>query len=263
VTTTQQLPTSASTVHPLEPLRAEEITRTVDALREAGHVGDACRFISIALREPEKSAVLAFDAEGTPVAREVAAVVLDKADGRAHEAVVSLSDAVVIRWEHVPGVQPQVLLEEFFETEEIVKTDPGVQEALRKRGITAFDGVMVDPWSAGHYGDEPEGRLLRGLLWIKMGGPDDNGYAHPVENLVVYVDANAKRVVRIEDHGVVPIPRQPGNYTPDVIAQRTDLKPLEITQPEGTSVWVDGKCAGRSGGCGSGSPRARAWCCTP
>jgi hypothetical protein len=30
VTTTQQRPTSASTVHPLEPLTAEEITRTVD-----------------------------------------------------------------------------------------------------------------------------------------------------------------------------------------------------------------------------------------
>jgi primary-amine oxidase len=133
-----------------------------------------------------------------------------------------------------------VLLEEFFETEEVVKNDPGVQEALRKRGITEFDGVMVDPWSAGHYGDEEQGRLLRGLVWMKMGGPDDNGYAHPVENLVVYVDTNARRVVKIEDHGVVPVPQQPGNYTPDVVAPRTDLRPVEITQPLGTSFAVDG-----------------------
>src|ERR1700754_3248551 len=240
MTATQDRPTT--TVHPLEPLTAEEITRAADLLRESGHLGEACRFVSIGLREPAKSAVLAFEADGSPAAREASAVVLDKADGLTYEAVVSLTDAAVTRCEHLPGVQPQVLLEEFFETEEVVRTDPGVQEALRKRGITEFDGVMVDPWSAGHYGDEEGevGRLLRGLIWVKMGGPDDNGYAHPVENLVVYVDTNAKRVVKIEDHGVVPVPRRPGNYTPDVAAPRTDLKPISITQPEGTSFTVDG-----------------------
>jgi primary-amine oxidase len=178
VTRTQERPTSASTVHPLEPLTSEEITRAAGLLREAGHLGEACRFVSITLREPEKSAVLAYDTDGTTAAREAFAVVLDKADGKTYEAVVSLSDAAVTRWEHVPGVQPQLLLEEFFAAEEVVKSDPGVQEALRKRGITDFAGVMVDPWSAGHYGDEEQGRLLRGLVWMKMGGPDDNGYAH-------------------------------------------------------------------------------------
>jgi primary-amine oxidase len=209
-------------------------------LREAGHLGEACRFGSVVLREPPKSVVLAFDADRTAAAREAAAIVLDKADGKAYEAIVSLSDGSVTRWEHVPGVQPQVLLEEFFECEEVVKADAGVQEALRKRGIHEFDGVMVDPWSAGHYGDEEHGRLLRALVWVKMGGPDDNGYAHPVENLVVYVDTNASRVVRIEDHGVIPVPQQPGNYTPDAVVPRTDLTPIEIAQPEGTSFTVDG-----------------------
>ncbi|GEL17405.1 primary-amine oxidase [Pseudonocardia asaccharolytica] len=243
MTTTQQRPARASTVHPLEPLSAEEITRAVGLLREAGHLGDACRFVSVVLHEPPKSAVLAFEADGTATAREAAAIVLDKADGKTYEAVASLSDGAVTHWEHVPGVQPQVLLEEFFECEAIVKADAGVQDALRKRGITEFDGVMVDPWSAGHYGDEEAGRLLRALVWVKMDGPDDNGYAHPVENLIVYVDTNARRVVKVEDHGVIAVPRQPGNYAPDaadVPAPRTDLKPISITQPEGTSFTVDG-----------------------
>jgi primary-amine oxidase len=238
VTTMQERPTS--TIHPLSPLSGEEITRAVGLLRDSGRLDGSSRFVSVGLHEPRKAAVLAFDADGTSTAREAAAVVLDKADGAAYEALVSLSDGAVARWERVPGGQPQVLLEEFFECEETVKADAGVQEALRLRGITEFDGVMVDPWSAGHYGDEEEGRLLRALIWIKMGGPDDNGYAHPVENLIVYVDTNAKRVVKIEDHGVVPVPQQPGNYTPDVVAPRTDLKPIEITQPEGTSIGIDG-----------------------
>jgi primary-amine oxidase len=240
VTMLQQRPT-ATAVHPLEPLSAEEITTAVGLLRETGHVGDRARFVSVVLREPPKSEVLAFDeSRAAACAREVAAVVLDKADGRAYEATVSLTDGAVTRWEHVPDIQPQVMLEEFFETEEVVKADPQVQEALRQRGITEFDGVMVDPWSAGHYGDEEGGRLLRALVWVKIGGADDNGYAHPVENLVVYVDTNRKRVAKIEDHGVVPVPQQPANYTPDVVAPRTDLRPIEITQPDGTSFSVEG-----------------------
>ena len=232
--------TATTLVHPLEPLTGEEISATSALLREAGHVGDGARFVSIVLHEPPKADVLAFEDDGAPVPREADVVVLDRADGRAYEGRVSLSDGRVTRWEHVPGIQPQVMLEEFFECEEIVRNDPRVQEALRLRGVTDFDGVMVDPWSAGHYGDDEQGRLLRGLVWMKMGGPDDNGYAHPVENLVVYVDMTARRVARIEDHGVVPIPQEPGLYTPDAHPPRTDLKPIEITQPEGTSFTVDG-----------------------
>jgi primary-amine oxidase len=227
-------------VHPLEPLTGEEISAASGLLREAGHVGEAARFVSIVLHEPPKADVHAFEADGAPVPREAEVVVLDRADGRAYEGTVSLSEGRVTRWEHVPGIQPQVMLEEFFECEEIVRADPRVQDALRLRGITAFDGVMVDPWSAGHYGDEEQGRLLRGLLWMKMDGPDDNGYAHPVENLVVYVDMNTRRVARIEDHGVVPIPQEPGPYTPDAHPPRPDLRPIEITQPEGASFAVDG-----------------------
>ncbi|WP_214367878.1 primary-amine oxidase [Pseudonocardia sp. H11422] len=241
MTVTESATTPDTTLtHPLEPLSAAEITAAVDLLRGAGRIGPAARFVSLVLREPAKDAVLAHDADGTPVDRQAFAVVLDKSDGRTYETVVSLTDRSVVSWEHVPGVQPQVMLEEFFECEEIVKSSQQVQQALRERGITEFDGVMVDPWSAGHYGDENEGRLLRALVWVKIGGPDDNGYAHPVENLIVYVDMNAKRVVDLQDHGMIPVPREPGPYTPDAHPTRTDLKPIEITQPEGTSFEVNG-----------------------
>ena len=229
--------------HPLEPLSAEEISAATEILRTEQDLKENHRFVSVVLREPPKEKVLGFDngENGGPIEREAFAILLDRSDGKAYEAVVSLSDGAVRSFDHVPGVQPQVILDEFFECEEIVKASPEVQEALRKRGIEDFEGVMVDPWSAGHYGDEEEGRLLRGLVWIKQGGEDDNGYAHPVENLVVYVNTNEGRVAKIEDYGVVPVPQQPGNYTPEEVgAMRSDLKPVEITQPEGVSFEVDG-----------------------
>ena len=48
-------------------------------------------------------------------------------------------------------------------------------------------------------------------------------------------------VVRVEDHGVVPVPAKNANYGPnDVGPLRTDLKPLEISQPDGPSFTVEG-----------------------
>jgi primary-amine oxidase len=235
---TQRRATAAS--HPLEPLTTEEISATTEILRVKQKLKDSHKFVSVVLREPRKEKVLGFR-NGDFIEREAFAIVLDRSDGKAYEAVVSLSGATVKSFEHVPGVQPQLIRDEVFECEHIVKENPEVQQALKKRGVTEFDGLMVDPWSAGHYGDEEERRFVRGLLWIKMGGPDDNGYAHPVENLVVYVNANERRVTRVEDYGVVPVPQEPGNYTPEEVGElRTDLKPVEIAQPEGVSFEVDG-----------------------
>jgi primary-amine oxidase len=226
-------------VHPLEPLTDEEISAAVDVLRAERNLEDSYRFVSVVLHEPSKEQVLSFWDEGS-IDREAFIVLLDNSDGSAYEAVVSLTDEAVRSWKHIPDVQPQIMLDEMHEAEEAIKADPEYQETLRRRGITDFDLVMVDPWSAGHYGDEEGRRLLRALSWVRS-DPLDNGYAHPIENVVAVFDLNEMKVVRIEDHGVVPVPKVPGNYTPDAIGQmRTDLKPIEITQPEGTSFEVDG-----------------------
>ena len=155
--------------------------------------------------------------------------------------MVSLTRKDVVAWRHVPGVQPSIVLDEFFECEAAVRADPRWQEALRKRGVTDFSLTMVDPWSAGNFGfaDDEGRRLSRALTWVRR-SPDDNGYARPVANLLTVVDLNAMKVVRVEDHGVVPLPPEDANYSPEVAGSRPDLKPLEIHQPEGPSFELDG-----------------------
>ena len=226
-------------LHPLEPLGPDEIDLATEVLRTQEGLADTYRFVSVTLKEPPKEAVLAGSSDG--VEREAQAVLLNRADGATYEAVVSLSARAVRSFRAVPGSQAQVILDEFFECEEILRQDPEYQAAVRKRGITEFDRLMVDPWSAGNYGDEPPGRVLRALAWVRLDGPDDNGYAHPIENLVAYVDLTQKKVARIEDYGVVPVPRTPGNYTEEEVGPvREDLRPVEITQPEGPSFTVHG-----------------------
>jgi primary-amine oxidase len=105
--------------------------------------------------------------------------------------VVSLTAGEVRLWREVPGVQPPVMLEEFVATEEAVRKDARWQEAMRRRGITDFDMVMIDPWSVCYKrprGRGGKGRFLRPLTWVRRDDPDDNGYARPVEGLIVRFD---------------------------------------------------------------------------
>ncbi len=232
--------TSTSTAHPLDPLTAEEITRAWEILRAQRDVAPRARVVSIALHEPPKEVVLGHRA-GDAVARAAFAVVMDRGTGKTYEAVVSLSDGRVVSWDHVPGVQPAIILDEFFECEAAVRADPRWQEAMRKRGVTDFSLAMVDPWSAGHFplaGEEGR-RLVRALTWIRR-HPRDNGYARPVANLLTVVDLHEMKVLRVEDHGVVPLPPEDANYSPEVAGSRTDLRPIEIRQPEGPSFELEG-----------------------
>lgn len=234
----------SSFLHPLEPLTAEEIARAVQIVQAKNvehHLSGHVRFVSVNLNEPPKDVVLHFQ-PGNPVDREAFIILLDNADGKAYEVIVSLSEGRVVTWQHIPDVQPSIMGDEFFECEQLLKSNPEFQAALRKRGITDFDLVMVDPWSAGNYGAEEEQtlRLTRALTWVRS-HPGDNGYAHPVEGLLALVDLNKMEVVRIDDTGIIPVPPEPGNYTPEAVGPlRSDLKPIDITQPDGPSFTVDG-----------------------
>jgi primary-amine oxidase len=241
VETPETLTHATRTRHPLEPLTVAELQQAVTILRASGKIGERVRFASIALNEPAKAAVLNFQ-PGDSVAREAFIILLDTATNAVYEAVVSLTLGAVTQWQHVPGVQPHIMYDEFVECEAACKADPAFRAALAKRGITDMDLVMVEPWSAGNYGDaDQQGtRLTRALMFVRA-APHDNGYACPVEGLVALVDLNAMRIVRLEDTAVVPLPPEPGNYAAEFTPRfRDDLKPVQITQPEGTSFAVDG-----------------------
>ena len=227
--------------HPLDPLTAEEIATASRILKSQCNLGPRIRFETIVLKEPDKEEALNFQ-QGHPVSRRAFLVVLDNDDGATYEATVSLNEGRVTDWRRIEGVQPRIMFEEFFECETVVKANPDYRDALAKRGISDPDLVMVDPWSAGHYGfADEEGRRLALARSFLRSSPTDNGYARPIEGLSVLVDLNAMEVMRIDDYGVIPLPPNPGNYAAEFVGEfRQNLKPLEITQPEGTSFKVDG-----------------------
>jgi primary-amine oxidase len=246
----------AAVPHPLDPLTPDEIRAASVVLTKDNELPPSARFVMIQLHEPPKPPGLVFDPEAPP--ERVAKVsYYDKAEHRLYEALVSLTASKVLSTKAVPGKFPSVLAEEFEGSEEAVRNDPRWQEAMRKRGVEDFSLAMIDPWPSGYTGpaDDPATgpRLVRPLTFVRT-AEGEHGYARPVEGLIATVNLDTMEVLDVADHGVVPLPPTAGNYEPRFMfdgehwqnnrpafeGPRTDVKPIEITQPDGPSFTVDG-----------------------
>jgi primary-amine oxidase len=226
--------------HPLDPLDPAELEAAVAALRVAGDHTDEHRLISLELVEPSKKDLRRFE-DGAALPRRAFAVVLEPASSTTTEVVVDVRTGEIEARQIVDGVHPAIHPDEAVEAEAVIKADPAFLGALAARGIDDVEAVMVDIWSAGNFGTaDTEGRVAKGLSWYRN-GPADNGYARPIEGLVALVDLNAMTVLRVDDHGRVPLATGDGNYGPDDVGPlRDDLRPIEIVQPEGPSFELDG-----------------------
>ena len=229
--------------HPLDPLTAEEFRHATAILRRDKGVEERWRFASIELKEPPKQALRVYT-PGTEITRDALVVCWNRNDGRAYESVVSLNEDRVVSWEHRPGEQPNITEDEAEECDEILHKDPKVAEVLAERGITNLDLVLFDVWA---YSGAllPEQYRGRRAGWVDVWHRDSensNPYANPVTGLHFIVDLNAMQLLEVEDTYRVEEPEVMGEYMPDHVPGLTqrEVKPLEITQPEGVSFTIDG-----------------------
>jgi len=230
--------------HPLDPLSPAELEEIVRMLAQQGRLGEGVRIGSINLTEPAKS-VVEKHTPGSPFERKALAILVDCSGRASYEVQVDLISHAVTEVTQLPGgIQPSIMLDEFSECEEAVRQSPLFQEALHKRGVTSADLVMVEPWSAGLYGTElPEDegvRRMRALCFVRS-EPKDNGYARPIDSMVIVVDLYKMEVIRIEEYPIAPLPPESGNWAREYIPNmRQDLRPVDIVQPEGPSFTVSG-----------------------
>jgi primary-amine oxidase len=139
--------TSSSTTvrHPLDPLSADEFRRAANTLRRAKGFDERWRFAAIELKEPPKEVL----ASGNKVPREALLICWNRDDGQAYKAVVSIDEDRVVSWEHRPGEQPNVTVDEYHECDVALRRDPQVVEALAARGVTDMEKVLFDVWAYG------------------------------------------------------------------------------------------------------------------
>jgi len=231
------------TNHPLDPLTEAEIRQAVAIVRRDRGVAPGWRFASIELREPSKDELA--NLESDPDApREAIVVCWDRADGEAHRAVVSLTGDNIDGWERLAGIQPNMTVDEWHECDEMLRAHPALAEALARRGITDMSLVLTDMWA---YGAALVPERYRGLrvgwsdVWYRgseLGSP----YAHHVTGLHPVVDLNSMTLLEIEDTPEITAePETMGEYLPELTGiPLREVKPLEITQPDGAGFALDG-----------------------
>jgi len=250
--------------HPLDPLTAAEFRQVVAVLRRERGVSDGWRFASIELAEPSKDALRAMPASGDAGGvgsvetggpdrtagpgprREALAVCWDTGDGQAYRAVVSLADDAVVAWEHLPGQQPNLTVDEWHECDEVLLGHPRLAAALARRGVTDLSVVVTDVWA---YPPSLVPERYRGLrlgwsdVWCR-GSEQGSPYAHHLSGLHPIVDLNRMELLELEDeppgddHGLPPVM---GEYLPKLIpVPLREVRPLHVSQPEGVSFTLDG-----------------------
>jgi primary-amine oxidase len=185
--------------HPLEPLSLREIERAVQVLKkQTDKITPTTRFVSVSLREPAKEKVINKTTELIP--READVVLFDNGTNSCYEARVLLEgEGRVLSFDHIPGAQPTMTIDEQVECEQAVLRSVQFQELIREHyGINDVNLVMVDIWSSGYYGKEEERtrRLARPLCFVRS-DPTDNGYARPIEGLRPVVDLNLSKKMKV------------------------------------------------------------------
>jgi primary-amine oxidase len=242
------------TAHPLDPLTAREIGQVAAVVRREHATGPGWRFASIELAEPAKERLAAL-AAGQPAAgegmpREAVAVCWNREDGQAYRARVSLPDAMT-SWEHLPGEQPNMTVDEWHECDEMLRAHPQVLAALAARGLTDPGLALTDVWAYGAalVPDRFAGRRIGWAdVWYR-GSADGNPYAHHVTGLHPVVDLNRMELLELEDSydasgdgGAAGAPEVMGEYLPRLIPMPLrEVSPLQVSQPEGTSFQLEGR----------------------
>ncbi|MEM7190143.1 MAG: primary-amine oxidase [Pseudomonadota bacterium] len=225
------------TAHPLDPLSADEITAAANIVHAEAGLDETAWFETITLDEPTREE----SASDTRPTRRAYVCCFERSSNRTMSGIVDLDAGQLSSWNHVPGAQARITPDEFMEGDRIAKASAEFCAALERRGITDLEKVLVETWAAGNFGyPEEEGRRLAYTHAWQINEAGDNRYGRPIANLHALIDLVAGEVLRVDDFGVVPLPPDSAAIRPDE-GLRADLKPLEITQPEGPSFTVDGQ----------------------
>ncbi|MBO8171667.1 MAG: primary-amine oxidase [Bacillaceae bacterium] len=229
--------------HPLDPLTPDEIKAVIDILKEEGKYKPELRFTEISLKLPAKERVWnwVFN-RGSDQAFPRQAVFIALDGKQVIEGEVDLASRRLVTWDDKQGVHGMFIMDDFITAQQAIEASPEYAEALKKRGIDDVSKVVATPLSVGYFGGEDglehDKRLLKVVSYLDTG--DGNFWAHPIENLVAVVDLEQKKVIKIEDEGVVPVPMQINPYDGRDEPDKAEVKPLDITEPEGKNYQLAG-----------------------
>ena len=222
--------------HPLDALTPEEYWKAYNVLNAAGKLGEKTLFSSILLQEPAKADVLAWK-PGMPIVRKVDAVLLT--EGKSYGAVIDVSAGKLDTYIELKKDQAPVTETEMHGYDDILKKDPRVVEALKKREITDLRLVTCYVTPAGHVAlpEQTEGRRI-GWGGCTYAANAKFNWDREIPGIFFVVDMNEKKITRFSDYGVVPMPPTTSIYDADGGPAMPGTMPLLTTMPNGPSFVI-------------------------
>lgn len=253
----------AAARHPFLSLQADEIEATSAAIK-AKHTGKDILFRSIGIKEPNRSACVAFlQGKGPAPPRRSYISYQLKGEPTVFEDIIELSSegksAVIKSSDLGTTTFPPATNLDMHRLEEIVMGDELVQAEIKRLKLPEGAVVQPEPWPYGTESMTPEKRQYQVWMFLKSldpkarDHPSSNHFAHPLDFSVV-VDDLTMKVLRIER---LPMTAEEIHVNEEVAAAREwqpnpdaeyaselqpklrdDLKPIHISQPEGVSFKV-------------------------
>jgi primary-amine oxidase len=222
--------------HPLDALTPDEYWKIYNVLLSSGKLAEKTIFASVLLDEPEKSVVLAWK-PGMPIPRKADVVLVT--EGKSAAAVVDIAAEKLDSYTELTKDQAPISETEMHEYDEILKKDPRVLEALKKRGITDLRLVVCYVTPAGHV-DLPEQTEGRRIGWggCTYSANAKYGWDREIPGIFFVVDMNKKVIARFSDYGAVPMPPTTSIYDADGGPAIPGNSPFIIAQPNGPSFTI-------------------------
>ncbi|KAI1323266.1 copper amine oxidase [Xylariaceae sp. FL0255] len=163
-----------------------------------------------------------------------------------------------------PYCQTNYTMPEFAMFQDACVSSDMFKQAMDEFELPEGFKITIDPWPYGGLDPEEDWpRYMQGLVFARdasKGNLDSNHYAYPVP-IIPVMDVATKKLVRVDrlatggvGDSLYPAERKegdkprklfgaskPAEYVPELLDRplRTDIKPINVTQPDGASFSVD------------------------
>ena len=172
-----------------------------------------------------------------PIPRKADAVLLT--EGKSFAAVIDIAANKLESYTELKKDQAPITETEMHSYDDVLKKDPRIIEALKKRGITDLRLVTCYVTPAGHV-DLPEQTEGRRIGWggCTYSANAKYGWDREIPGVFFVVDMNEKKIARFSDYGAVPMPSNHQHLRRGRRTRAARHMPILTSQPNGPSFTI-------------------------
>jgi len=239
--------------HGLGYLTASEVAEAVNIVKEIHHDNlSNIQFIDVNCYDYTKEELASYALKGLQVMRKAEVITMDVPNNRTIIDIIELpnsSKAMGINVNEKQQSPPKTTIlqdvqsglspDEYAFVEKVTKAYQPLRDVIASRGLDP-EGIVADAWCCGSGPDcDPKERICWPNLFYLDPKVDDLCYSRPIEGIDIRISLTHKKIIKFDysTFHTFPIPasnESKSNYVPRE-QQRTDIKPIVITQPDGPS----------------------------